>query len=148
MSSDTGFPVSSNECMDEGHHYYFQLQHQILVPGFEKNYSYVWTKAKTDKFILITVKKDNDFCKKLTEKFNHLFEVVNLPELVSRKSAMENTENEKSYCICQQPSSLPMTACDGANCKIESFHYACVQTNKAPRNNWYCEECKSKRKMS
>ena len=146
--SDPGFPVSPDGCMDEGHPYYYQLQHQMLVTGFEKNYFYIWTKAKTDNFILITVQKDNNFLKKLTEKFDHLFEVVILPELVSRKSDVENTENEKLYCICKRPSFLPMIACDGTNCKIEWFHYACVKIKKAPRNNWYCEECKSKRKMS
>ena len=83
--SDPGFPISSNGCMDEGHHYY-QLQHQMLVTGFEKNCFYIWTRAKTDNFMLITVQKDNDFLKKLTEKFDHLVEVVILPELVSRKS--------------------------------------------------------------
>ena len=129
--SDIGFLVSFNECMDEGHHYHFKLQHQILVSRFEKNYSYVWTKAKTNKFILITVRKDNNFRKKLTEKFNHLFEIVMLPELVSRKKAVENTENEKLYCICQRASSLPMIACDGTNCRIEWFHYACVKIEKA-----------------
>ena len=69
--------------------------------------------------MLITVQKDNDFLKKLIEKFDHLFEVVILPELVSRKSGAENTENEKLYCLCQRPSFLPMIACDGTNCKIE-----------------------------
>ena len=84
--ADPGFPVSSDGCMDEGHPYYYQLQHQMLVTGFEENYFYIWIKAKTDNFILITVPKDNNFVKKLTEKFDHLFEVVILPELVSRKS--------------------------------------------------------------
>ena len=40
-----------------------------------------------------------------------------------------------------------MITCDGTNCKTERFHYACVKIKKAPRKNWYCEECKSKRKM-
>ena len=86
--------VSSDGCMDEGRPYYYQLHHQMLVTEFEKNYFYIWTKATTDNFILITVKKDNDFLKKLTGKFYHLFEVVILPELVFRKSDVENTENE------------------------------------------------------
>ena len=79
----------------------------MLVTEFEKNYFYIWTKAKSGSFILITVQKDNDFLKKLAEKFHHLFEVVILPELVSRKSDVENTENEKLYCICKRPSFLP-----------------------------------------
>ena len=67
--SDGGFPVSSDGYMDEEHPYYYQLQHQMLVTGFEKNYFYIWTKAKTGSFILITVQKDNDFLKKLAKKF-------------------------------------------------------------------------------
>ena len=116
--------------MDEGHPYYCQLQHQMLVTGFEKNYFYIWTKAKTDNFMLITVQKDNNFLKKITEKFEHLFEVAILSELVSQKSDVENTENEKLYCICKRPSFLPVIACDGTNCKIEWFYYACVKIKK------------------
>ena len=48
----------------------------------------------------------------------HCFFVI-LPELASWKSDVDNTENEKLYCICQRPSFLPMITCDGANCKIE-----------------------------
>ena len=59
--------VFSDGCTDEGHPYYYKLQHQMLVTGFEKNYFYIWTKAKTDNFISITVQKDNDFLKKLTK---------------------------------------------------------------------------------
>ena len=68
---------------------------------------------------------------KLTEKFDHLFEAVILPELVSGKCVLENTKNEKLYCICQRPSFLPMIVCDGMNCKIEWFHYGCVKIKKA-----------------
>ena len=47
--------------------------------------------------MLITVQKDNNFLKKTTEKFEHLFEVAILSELVSQKSDVENTENGKLY---------------------------------------------------
>ena len=129
--------------MDEGHPYYYQLQHQMLYTGFEKNIFTFGQKAK-----LISVQKDKNFLKKLTKKFDHLFEAVILPELVSWKSDVENTENEKFYCICKRPSFLPMIACDGTNCKIEWLFYAHVKIKKAPRNDWYCEECESKSKIS
>ena len=74
--SDPGFPVTSDGCMDGGHPYYYQLQHQMLVTGFEKKNFCIWTRVKTDNFILITVKKDNSFLKKLTVKFDHPFKVV------------------------------------------------------------------------
>ena len=34
--SDPGFPVSTDGCIGEGHLYYYQLQHQMLVTGFKK----------------------------------------------------------------------------------------------------------------
>ena len=90
----------------------YLLKHlKKIILTFEK-------KPKTDNLIAITVQKDNDFPKKITEKLNHLFKVIVLPELISRKSAVENTENEKFYCLCQRPISLPMIACDGTNREI------------------------------
>ena len=142
-NSDPGFPVFSDGCMDEGHPYYCQLQHQMLVIGFEKHYFYIWTKAKTDDFILITVQKDNDFLKKLTTIWSSIWSCHTTWNGFLKKWCGEHWK-WKIDCICKRPSFLPMIACDGTNCKIEWFHYACVKTKK----NWYCEECKSKRKLS
>ena len=54
--SDPGFPVSSDECMFEEH--LIITSYKMLVTGYEKKYFYIWAKAKTDNFILITVQKD------------------------------------------------------------------------------------------
>ena len=67
----------------------------MLVAGFEKKYFYIWTKAEADN-MLVTVQKDNDFLKKLTEKCDHLFQAVILPELDSWKRDVEKIET-KNY---------------------------------------------------
>ena len=37
-----------------------------------------------------------------------------------------------------------MIACDNVDCKIEWFHWSCVNISKYPANNekWYCPECR------
>ena len=69
--------------------------YNMLVAGFEKKYFYIWTKAEADN-MLVTVQKDNDFLKKLTEKCDHLFQAVILPELDSWKRDVEKIET-KNY---------------------------------------------------
>ena len=69
----------------------------MLVTGFEKKYFYIWTKAEADN-MLVTVQKDNDFLKKLTEKCDHLFQAVILPELDSWKRDVEKIET-KNYIV-------------------------------------------------
>ena len=54
--SDLGFPVSSDECMFEER--LIIISYKMLVTGYEKKNFYIWAKAKTDNFILITVQKD------------------------------------------------------------------------------------------
>ena len=43
-----------------------------------------------------------------------------------------------------------MIGCDSSSCKIEWFHYACVNLVRAPQENkkWYCPDCKKKAKES
>ena len=72
--------------------------YNMLVTGFEKKYFYIWTKAEADNIMLVTVEKDNDFLKKLTEKCDHLFQAAILPELVSWKRDVEKIET-KNYIV-------------------------------------------------
>ena len=45
------------------------------------------------------------------------------------------------FCVCNQPSSGEMVACDNPTCKIEWFHFICVGLKKKPTSTWYCPEC-------
>lgn len=60
-----------------------------------------------------------------------------------------NTE-DRLYCICNKMSYGDMIACDNKQCKIEWFHFACVDVKMRPKGRWYCpvcrgESCKVKR---
>ena len=53
-----------------------------------------------------------------------------------------NNLDEKLWCVCRTASSGEMIACDNSNCKIEWFHFSCLDITRAPRGNWYCLNCK------
>ena len=68
---------------------------------------------------------------------------VILPELLTRKSDPRNESKVKLYCLCRRHSFPPMIACDNKVCKIEWFHYSCVNVKKAPCKSWYCPDYKT-----
>lgn len=49
--------------------------------------------------------------------------------------------NEPKYCTCHQVSFGEMIACDNKECRIEWFHFACVDLKSKPKGKWYCPEC-------
>ncbi|KAI0983369.1 hypothetical protein GJ496_000235 [Pomphorhynchus laevis] len=54
-----------------------------------------------------------------------------------------DTEEDKPYCYCKEPSYGSMVACDNPNCEIIWFHYDCVGIEKAPEGKWFCDDCKN-----
>lgn len=51
-------------------------------------------------------------------------------------------EDSRVYCICNKPSYGDMIACDSERCKIEWFHYKCVDITTSPKGDWFCPMCK------
>jgi hypothetical protein len=51
------------------------------------------------------------------------------------------SDSEPLYCICKKGSFGQMVACDGRDCPIEWFHYACVGLKSLPKGKWYCKGC-------
>ncbi|GMJ01844.1 INHIBITOR OF GROWTH 1, ARABIDOPSIS THALIANA INHIBITOR OF GROWTH 1 [Hibiscus trionum] len=49
--------------------------------------------------------------------------------------------NEPTYCLCNQVSYGEMVACDNPDCKIEWFHFGCVDLKEQPKGKWYCPDC-------
>ena len=54
-----------------------------------------------------------------------------------------NPENEKLYCYCQCPHDeiSEMIGCDAPDCRLEWFHFECVNIMVPPEGKWYCPEC-------
>lgn len=56
-------------------------------------------------------------------------------------SSTNSESSHNKYCFCERGSHGNMIACDGADCKIEWFHFACVGIKTAPKGKWFCKEC-------
>lgn len=57
-------------------------------------------------------------------------------------TAASSTSNEPVYCICQQISYGNMIGCDNVDCKLEWFHFNCVNLTSKPKGKWYCPQCR------
>ena len=141
---DKNCPITAEGEMKTTHQYYFQVQLQMLVT--ERDYCdfFVWTAGKHENDThLVRVSKDLAFIENLKFKLEKVFQNAILPELVSRKQDPHNEKEHQLYCYCKRPSFPPMIACDGLTCKIEWFHYSCVNLSRTPSENatWYCPDC-------
>ena len=105
---------------------------------------FIWTSGKTERDVcVIHVTRNQAFCAKVKDKLGKVFQNIILPELVSRKLDPNNEKSQKLYCYCKRPTFNPMIACDGLDCKIEWFHYACVNLTRTPpeKKKWFCPDC-------
>jgi chromatin modification-related protein YNG2 len=60
---------------------------------------------------------------------------------------MEDEEDEKRYCICNQRSYGEMVACENEkDCPYEWFHTGCLNMKKVPDDDeeWFCPTCREK----
>lgn len=125
------------------------MQLQMFVTETDFCDFFVWTNCKNEanKYILIRVKKDDEFCNRLKTKFEKVFYKVLLPELITRKRDPSNDKYQRLYCYCNRPYFKPMIACDNNKCKLEWYHYSCVNLTRTPEENkkWFCPDCKKKR---
>lgn len=53
--------------------------------------------------------------------------------------------NEEKWCVCRQVSFGEMICCDNDLCKIEWFHFPCVELVHKPKGKWYCPFCRGER---
>lgn len=60
----------------------------------------------------------------------------------ARVTAAVQSEEEPTYCYCNQVSYGEMVACDGDDCEREWFHLACVNLSAPPKGSWFCDACK------
>lgn len=58
----------------------------------------------------------------------------------------EHSNNEPTYCYCNQVSFGEMVGCDGDDCKREWFHLPCIGFKNPPKGKWYCDDCIIKQK--
>ena len=91
-----------------------------------------------------------------TEAVDDVIDMVASPtdaeEVIASSSDKNVEDTEKLRCVCSKPSESQMIACVNLECKVEWFHFKCVNIRKAPRGEWICIQCRSsvstKRKLT
>ncbi|XP_061580348.1 inhibitor of growth protein 1-like isoform X1 [Cololabis saira] len=56
--------------------------------------------------------------------------------------ATSASQQEQTYCFCDQVEFGKMICCDYDKCQIQWFHYSCVNVQVAPKGKWYCLNCR------
>ncbi|KAF6777632.1 hypothetical protein AHF37_02694 [Paragonimus kellicotti] len=56
-------------------------------------------------------------------------------------AVLEDDEDQRRYCVCNDVSYGDMIACDNPSCPFEWFHYSCVNLTVAPKGDWFCPNC-------
>ncbi|TGZ65961.1 hypothetical protein CRM22_005604 [Opisthorchis felineus] len=69
------------------------------------------------------------------------FGFVSDVKLDNPEESLEDDEDQKRYCVCNDVSYGDMIACDNPSCPFEWFHYSCVSLTVAPKGDWYCPSC-------
>ncbi|KAH0950296.1 hypothetical protein HN011_012490 [Eciton burchellii] len=80
-------------------------------------------------------------------KTSHLASMTMTSTATASVGATSTAERPvKIYCYCQCPYDevSEMIACDGADCRIEWFHFECVGIMVPPKGKWYCPDCRKK----
>ncbi|MEN2497091.1 MAG: hypothetical protein MHMPM18_005161 [Marteilia pararefringens] len=55
--------------------------------------------------------------------------------------SQDRNDNDEKFCYCNNGSFGKMIACDNQDCKIEWFHFRCVNLKKTPSDKWFCPDC-------
>ena len=123
------------------HKYYCQVQGQIVMCDSKHCDFVCWT---TKGIFIDRIGRDDHFISDILPDLKLFFTNYVLPELLSHNLESDPAackKDEKLYCVCRQPESDRMIACDNPTCSIEWFHFQCVGLKRAPHGKWYCSNC-------
>ncbi len=140
---DRDFPIDGKLSMKRNHKYYYQIQMQMDMCKAKFGYFYVFSPGN-NKALLSIVGLDLELITELKSTLLQKFHKFVLPEIVSRKMDNDIDNSRKNYCVCDRPEFGNMIACDNVSCKLEWFHYGCVNITRAPRGKWFCNDCSKK----
>lgn len=138
--NDRGFPVGENFWMKRDHKYYYQIQLQMELCKADFGYFYIYAGHKKES-MLSMVGKNDEFISGLKVTLLDKFFTFFLPEVVSRKLELDQSNKRIVHCVCKRPEFGNMIFCENSTCKIGWYHYPCINMRKAPRGKWFCKNC-------
>lgn len=127
-----------------GHPYYYQVQGQMNIAGYDYCDFVVWTPQG---FTLQRVIRDEVFFSDIKEKLDDFFLRVMLPELLTHKVHTKNTVpssyEKTTVCICKSKKlKKVIITCSNDTCDTKYFHLRCVGLYRRPRDKWMCPSCR------
>ena len=133
----------------QNHKYYTQVQGQLVVSCKQYCDFVVWT---PEGILIERMEVNSNFTESLIRKLTKFYVEIMLPEILTRNvldaselsssTTVAATSNEEvTYCFCQEGEHGKMICCDNSECKISWFHFKCVGIKRAPRGDWFCPNC-------
>lgn len=134
---------TNSECrLSRTHDYYYQIQGQMGITDRSYCDFVCWTPQ--DIFIE-RIKFDHQFFEEMEAKLQRFFVSVIFPRvLCGGTSTISAHPSEASgiYCYCQKGEIGYMILCDSPSCRYGWFHYSCVNLSSAPKDAWFCPDCR------
>ncbi len=139
-------PTENGLKLARTHKYYYQVQGQMAICKRSYCDFVCWTPLGIH---IERIQWDPTHWDEVKPHLDHFFLSVVLPKLMC--GDLDNKENadpkqqtsaEPTYCYCQRGESGHMIACDNQSCKIEWFHFECVQLKVPPNGDWFCPDCR------
>ena len=149
----SAFFITSDNELKTNHQYYAQIQLQLYAFETEICHLIVWTPNWNT---VINVEKDTMFIESMLAFFRQFYLKSVSPELSTRKienerhAAPSNSSSlsQMLYCFCQSvdDGTGSWIGCDAADYKYEWFNQKCVNIKRPPKGDWYCTECRKKKR--
>lgn len=118
-----------------------QREEQVRINALKKQLEAMGHVGAVDK------KKTTEIKKRQREPENTKVKTKKRITELTTVSDKKKSNNEETYCMCEQIAYGEMIACDNKGCPYEWFHLQCVGLTKLPNNNkWYCPHCKKNKK--
>ena len=131
--------------LKQNHSYYYQIQTQLLVTGYDACDFFVWTEKDHS---LTRVQANIELQNEIISKSKAFFSKILLRELVAKYYTESNKENtNSSICICNMTDTEDdevIIKCSKKDCKIKLLHQKCMRLRKVPKSKWLCKDCKFK----
>ena len=147
-NTDNSFCLKPDLTLKTSHRYYTQIQLQMYVNQVKYCDFVVFTQPGEPCLHINRIPYNAAFCKQLVDLCSSHWKAFVLPELVSGRldNQMRNVPEDEPtipvWCICGQPEYGKMIQCDNTDCKMEWFHYPCVNVKRKPVRKWVCPSCR------
>lgn len=99
-----------------------------------------WRRQHHKKMSSSATRKGAQAMSQATEALVNAGHIPPIPAIVPPPE-LANDPNEPKYCICNQVSYGDMIGCDNEDCKVEWFHYPCVNISAPAPDEWQCPDC-------